>query len=103
MYGMKDPFAGAAWPQLDLVMRGIKRVEAKKGRVTPPYLTMSPANAKRGVVSTESWSTIYKKDDLGSHLFSGGRDDSPKRWGLRCITPSQRTGYCIRGILQFSA
>ena len=30
--GHHDPFAGAAWPRLDQVMRGIKRVESESGR-----------------------------------------------------------------------
>ena len=39
---MSDPFAGTAWPQLDLVMRGIKRVEAERGMSKRERLPISP-------------------------------------------------------------
>ena len=40
--GLKDPFAGEAMPQLDQVMRGIKRVEAEKGVTKRERLPISP-------------------------------------------------------------
>lgn len=41
-YGLDDPFAGVAMPQLDLVMRGIKRSEAEKGVTKRERLPISP-------------------------------------------------------------
>jgi hypothetical protein len=41
-YGLDDPFAGTALPQLDLVMRGIKRAEAEKGVSKRERLPISP-------------------------------------------------------------
>lgn len=41
-YGLDDPFAGIAMPQLDLVMRGIKRSEAEKGVSKRERLPISP-------------------------------------------------------------
>ena len=41
-YGYEDPFAGTAMPQLDLVMRGIKRVEAEKGISKRERMPISP-------------------------------------------------------------
>ena len=41
-YGLGDPFAGVAWPQLDLVMRGVKRAEAEKGVTARERLPISP-------------------------------------------------------------
>ena len=40
--GLPDPFAGTAWPRLDQVMKGIKRVEAEKGTVKRECLPISP-------------------------------------------------------------
>lgn len=42
-HGLADPFAGQAWPQLDQVMRGIKRVEAEKGITKRERLPISPS------------------------------------------------------------
>ena len=41
--GHSDPFAGAAMPQLDQVMKGIKRVEAEKGSQKRERLPITPA------------------------------------------------------------
>ena len=41
--GLKDPFSGEAWPQLDQVMRGVKRVEAEKGIKKRERLPISPS------------------------------------------------------------
>ena len=51
-YGMNDPFAHAAWPQLDLMMRRIIKVEAEKGggKRERLYLTMPPAETERCMV-----------------------------------------------------
>ena len=40
--GLQDPFSGEAWPQLDQVMRGIKRAEAEKGVGKRERLPISP-------------------------------------------------------------
>ena len=40
--GLPDPFAGVAWPRLDQVMRGIKKVEAEKGCDKRERLPISP-------------------------------------------------------------
>ena len=40
--GLPDPFAGTAWPRLDQMMKGIKRVEAEKGTVKRERLPISP-------------------------------------------------------------
>ena len=40
--GQPDPFAGVAWPKLDQVMRGIKKMEAEKGGGTKQRLPISP-------------------------------------------------------------
>lgn len=40
--GSGDPFANVAWPRLDQVMKGIKRVEAEKGTGKKERLPISP-------------------------------------------------------------
>lgn len=40
--GLPDPIASIAWPHLDQVMKGIKRVEAEKGTVKRERLPISP-------------------------------------------------------------
>ena len=40
--GQRDPFGGEVWPQLDQVMRGIKRVGAEKGITKRERLPISP-------------------------------------------------------------
>ena len=44
---MNDPFAQTAWPQLDLVMRGIMRVEAEKGGGKRERLPISPCPLRK--------------------------------------------------------
>ena len=41
--GHSDPFAGAAMPQLDQVMKGIKRVQAESGSDKREHLPISPS------------------------------------------------------------
>ena len=41
--GRPDPFAGVAWPQLDYVMKGIKKVESEKGVTKKERLPITPA------------------------------------------------------------
>ena len=41
--GHADPFAGAAMPQLDQVMKGIKRVQAERGEDKREHLPISPS------------------------------------------------------------
>ena len=79
-YGLDDPFAGIAMPQLDLVMRGIKRSEAEKGVSKREQLPIFPLILLR---LKEVWSPSGRtRDDLGCLnidilcLPSGGRDDS---------------------------
>lgn len=45
--GHPDPFAGVAWPRLDQVMRGIKRVEAESGKQKKQRLPISPVILRR--------------------------------------------------------
>lgn len=59
-YGMNDPFAQAAWPQLDLVMRGIKRVEAEKSGGKRERLPISPCLLKK---LKDIWSPHSKEHD----------------------------------------
>ena len=52
--GRTDPFAGVAWPRLDQVMRGIKRVEAEKGgdERAPAHISTNSHQVEGGVVPT---------------------------------------------------
>ena len=45
--GMPDPFEGVAFPQLQQVMRGIKRVEAEKGGAVKQRIPITPVLLKK--------------------------------------------------------
>ena len=50
--GLKDPFAHVAWPRLDYVVKGIKKVEAEKGVATRTRLPITPSILQR------SWTAL---------------------------------------------
>ena len=52
--GLKDPFAHVAWPRLDYVVKGIKKVEAEKGVTTRTRLPITPSILQK---LQEVWST----------------------------------------------
>ena len=52
--GLKDPFAQVAWPRLDYVVKGIKKVEAEKGVASRTRLPITPSILKK---QQEVWST----------------------------------------------
>ena len=60
-YGMSDAFAGTAWPQLDLVMRGIKRVETERGMSKRERLPISPCLLRK---LKEVWSPQSLEHDI---------------------------------------
>ena len=66
--GRTDPFAGVAWPRLDQVMRGIKRVEAEKEETKDsacPYLILTKLK--------EAWSP--RKDEYDTKMI----------WAASCL------------------
>ena len=74
-----DLFAGVAWPRLDQVMRGTKRVEVEETK--GQHLPISPLTPpKKG--------QVQHKDDTGCillmllHISPGSGNDSAKRRGL---------------------
>ena len=58
--GLTDPFASVAWPRLDQVIRGIKRVEAEKGTNKKERLPISPVILSK---LKEAWSQEKDKYD----------------------------------------
>ena len=68
--GMRDPFAGVPSPQLDQVMRGIKRNEAEKGSTTKQRLPISP------VVLRKLWEVWSER---------GGEHDTKMIWAACCF------------------
>jgi hypothetical protein len=55
--GLKDPFAQVAWPRLDYVVKGIKKVEAEKGVASRTRLPITPSILQK---LQEVWSTSSK-------------------------------------------
>ena len=51
--GLKDPFAQTAWPRLDYVVKGIKKVEAEKGVASRTRLPITPSILRK---LQEGWS-----------------------------------------------
>ena len=77
--GLPDPFAGVAFPQLDQVMKGIKRHKAERhGQEATPL--DFPCHTEQALVKTQG---LQYKNDMGSVLFmrfclfKGRRNDSP--------------------------
>ena len=68
--GRTDPFAGVAWPRLDQVMRGIKRVEAEKGGDKRQRLPISPLILTK---LKEAWSP--HKDEYDTKMI----------WAASCL------------------
>ena len=52
--GLKDPFVQVAWPCLDYVVKGIKKVEVEKGVASHTRLPIAPSILQK---LQEVWST----------------------------------------------